>query len=379
MAFMDNLGNMAKNLCDKASGTAETVKLNARVSTERWAIEDLTRKLGAAQGEAETEFCRGIDEHNTAVAGLQAELKKLKQGGQSPAALSCNKRSQIVQEEVNTVKKKLLTLALAALLALALAACDGGGTDRGAAADFPSGLQAGSSEQTTSKTDAQSGLTLEKLKQRATDLGLEISDLTSMQKGAYLNIADGFNVTITEDSYEPVYEMASAADAEDAAQKESAAGYNISFVSGKFYACVGKDDAAAQSGMSELMGVAPSKPNGMPDTPATGGVTAAEGGKLSPPDWLIGTWEGDEVTNGEIIEATAGNVSVSSGNLDFSFQIKEAGLNIAESEEDGVYRLEYDISGTKMSYLFEPQDDGTMKRTVIMDGGGEVSSIFTKK
>jgi hypothetical protein len=113
--------------------------------------------------------------------------------------------------------------------------------------------------------------------------------------------------------------------------------------------------------------------------PATDSVPAETVGKLSPPDWLIGTWEGDEVTNGEIIEATAGNVSVSSGNLDFSYQIEEVGLKVTESEEDGVYRLEYDIGDTTMTYLFEPQDDGTMKRTIIMEGGGEVSSIFTKK
>jgi hypothetical protein len=94
MAFMDKLGDMAKNLGDKASDAAETVKLNSRISSERKAIEDLTQKIGALryaayQGGAaldapETEFCRGIDEHNAAIAGLQAELEKLKQGGANP-------------------------------------------------------------------------------------------------------------------------------------------------------------------------------------------------------------------------------------------------------------------------------------------------------
>jgi hypothetical protein len=37
-----------------------------------------------------------------------------------------------------------------------------------------------------------------------------------MRKGAYLNVADGFNVAITEDSHNPAYEMVSEADEEDA-------------------------------------------------------------------------------------------------------------------------------------------------------------------
>jgi hypothetical protein len=135
--------------------------------------------------------------------------------------------------------RKLLAVVLTALLALSLAAWSE--ADTGA---FNGGA-------------AQSGLTLAELRQRATDLGFAVSELTSMQKGAYLNIADGFNVVITEDSYNPVYAMKSAADAEDAAKKENAAGYNLPFVNGKFYACVGKGNAAEEAGMGELMGVEP--------------------------------------------------------------------------------------------------------------------------
>jgi hypothetical protein len=172
------------------------------------------------------------------------------------------------------MKKKLLILALAALLTLSLAACGGnsgakpdtGAFSGGNAATMETG-EPGTSEQPPTPSDTggnsggvtvQSGLTLAELRQRATDLGFGVSELTSMQKGAYLNLADGFNVVIVEDSYNPVYEMKSAADAEDAAKKENAAGYNIPFVNGKFYACVGKGDAEEEAGMSELMGVEPS-------------------------------------------------------------------------------------------------------------------------
>jgi hypothetical protein len=141
--------------------------------------------------------------------------------------------------------KKLLILFLVALLVLSLCTCG----------PQPS---LGGDKQPEKNSDEQSGLTLAALKQKATDLGFEVSELTSMQKGAYLKIVDGFNVSITEDSYSPVYEMASQADAEDTAKKENAAGYNIPFVNGKFYATVPKDDSAQESGMSALLGVSPS-------------------------------------------------------------------------------------------------------------------------
>ncbi|MDR0838361.1 MAG: hypothetical protein LBN99_01815 [Oscillospiraceae bacterium] len=164
------------------------------------------------------------------------------------------------------INSRIIALALALILALTLAACGGNSGTKPDTGAFSGGSTAtppassGGGAVTTPDNGggaAESGLTLTALRQLAVDLGFGVSELTSMQKGAYLNIADGFNVEIIEDSYNPVYEMKSAADAEDAAKKENAAGYNVPFVSGKFYACVGKGNATEEAAMSELMDVEP--------------------------------------------------------------------------------------------------------------------------
>ena len=111
-------------------------------------------------------------------------------------------------------------------------------------------------------------------------------------------------------------------------------------------------------------------------TTGSAGAAANTGGKLNPPDWLIGTWENE--SKSETIAVTAHNVTVSNGNLDFTWQIENVGLKITETNDGGVYRLAYQAGGADIAYAFEKQSDGTVKRTLKMSGM-DIPQIFTKK
>ena len=112
-------------------------------------------------------------------------------------------------------------------------------------------------------------------------------------------------------------------------------------------------------------------------TPTAGNNAVADtNGKLNPPDWLVGTWETADGT--ETIEVTAHNVTVSKGNLDFSYQISQNLIKVTETNDGGVYRLSYQAGGVDTSYAFEKQSDGTMNRT-LTTGGMDIPKIFTKK
>jgi len=99
-------------------------------------------------------------------------------------------------------------------------------------------------------------------------------------------------------------------------------------------------------------------------------------GKLNPPDWLAGTWKCAEKS--ETMTITAHNVTVSNGNLDFTWQINNVGLKITESNDGGVYSLAYTAGGMDVKYAFEKQSDGTVKRT-LTTGGMDIPQIFTKQ
>ncbi|MCL2808016.1 MAG: hypothetical protein FWD27_07685 [Coriobacteriia bacterium] len=90
-------------------------------------------------------------------------------------------------------------------------------------------------------------------------------------------------------------------------------------------------------------------------------------GMLNPPAWLIGEWVTTEGANpsSEDVVVTAHNVIVSSGKLDFSWQINTAKLNVTETESGDVYRLEYTASDMDFSYTFTRLDDGSMTMTVL--------------
>jgi hypothetical protein len=110
--------------------------------------------------------------------------------------------------------------------------------------------------------------------------------------------------------------------------------------------------------------------------------TTETGGKLNPPAWLIGKWTREIANPAEDIVVTAHNVTVSSGNLDFSFQIENEYLsNFKETLNGNLYTLSY-ISkipaGEAISYNFEPYDNGKMKLTLTMTSFGVISFIYVK-
>ena len=101
--------------------------------------------------------------------------------------------------------------------------------------------------------------------------------------------------------------------------------------------------------------------------------------RLNPPAWLIGEWvtEGGANPQGEVIMVTEHNVVVSSGTLDFSWQINNMGLDITETTDDNHYRLEYpwEDYGT-ISYDFRLQEDGSM---ILMLFDSSPTMLYTKK
>jgi hypothetical protein len=106
------------------------------------------------------------------------------------------------------------------------------------------------------------------------------------------------------------------------------------------------------------------------------------GGKLNPPAWLIGKWEREDGKQGEDITVTSHNVTVSSGNLDFSYQLeKEYMSDFKETLNGTLYTLSYVTehpAGEPVTYAFEPADNGKMKLTITMSFA-EGSFIYVKK
>lgn len=102
-------------------------------------------------------------------------------------------------------------------------------------------------------------------------------------------------------------------------------------------------------------------------------------GRLNPPAWFVGEWEKTSGTNqqSENIKVTVNNVVVSSGKLDFSWQINNVGLEITEITGENHYRLEYTIDGILFSYDFTLKEDGSMILMLFDAPVGK--STYTKK
>ena len=124
----------------------------------------------------------------------------------------------------------------------------------------------------------------------------------------------------------------------------------------------GGSDSSADSGNS----------NSASETLGSAESDASESGKLNPPSWLVGSWTSAE--SGETIEVTRDNVVVGSGNLDFTWQIENVHLDVAESESGSTYTLAYTTSDIDFSYSFEQLSEDTMNVTIAV---GDVSTQST--
>lgn len=88
MAFLDKLGDLAKNLGDKTSDAIETGKLNSRINAEKAAAGEELKKIGEhyynlylAGGQTAPEvlaFCEAAKAHDEAAAEAQAEIDRIK-------------------------------------------------------------------------------------------------------------------------------------------------------------------------------------------------------------------------------------------------------------------------------------------------------------
>ena len=95
MAFFDKLGDLAKNLGDKASDTIEINKLNGKINSEKSAVAEDMRKIGEAlytrykegsfSDEAVNELFTTIDGHNTAIAEAQESINAIRAAAAAPA------------------------------------------------------------------------------------------------------------------------------------------------------------------------------------------------------------------------------------------------------------------------------------------------------
>lgn len=88
MAFLEKLGDLAKNLGDKISDAIETGKLNSRINSEKAAANEELKKIGEhyyniflADGQAAPEvlaFCEAAKAHDETAAEAQAEIDRIK-------------------------------------------------------------------------------------------------------------------------------------------------------------------------------------------------------------------------------------------------------------------------------------------------------------
>ncbi|MDR1117565.1 MAG: zinc ribbon domain-containing protein [Oscillospiraceae bacterium] len=98
MAFLDKLGDLAKNLGDKTQDAIETTKLNSKINGEKNAAAECMRKIGEyyygrykEDGQADPELAElyaAIDGHNQTIADAQGEIDRIKSesAAQSAAA-----------------------------------------------------------------------------------------------------------------------------------------------------------------------------------------------------------------------------------------------------------------------------------------------------
>ncbi|MDR2035873.1 MAG: hypothetical protein LBP91_04285 [Coriobacteriales bacterium] len=115
------------------------------------------------------------------------------------------------------------------------------------------------------------------------------------------------------------------------------------------------------------------------DTPAgtedsSGNINTS--GEMNPPSWLVGTWICD--ADGEVVKVTANNVVVSSGNLDFSWQIKNIGLKLEESTNGDAYAINYTASGIDFMYTFTSLTSDTMEMKITL-GDLEAPAVYKKQ
>jgi len=96
MAFLNKLGDMAKNIGDKAGEAIETTKLNSKINSEKSAIEGVYKKIGeyyyqqykagTSLPEEAAAFCAEIDGHNAAIEEAKAEIERIKAENAAAAA-----------------------------------------------------------------------------------------------------------------------------------------------------------------------------------------------------------------------------------------------------------------------------------------------------
>jgi membrane protease subunit (stomatin/prohibitin family) len=86
--FFDKLGNLAKNIGDKATDAIEISKLNGKISAEKSAIDEKLKAIGeiyyqkhlggAADDPEVAELFAGIDGHHGTIAEIQAEIERVR-------------------------------------------------------------------------------------------------------------------------------------------------------------------------------------------------------------------------------------------------------------------------------------------------------------
>lgn len=112
MAFLDKLGDIAKNLGEMTNEAIETTKLNSKVSAERTAVGEVMKKIGeyyyekyssgAEVDEEVTQLCITIDEYNRNIAAAQAEIERIKAENEAAKKASVVEGSAVVMESTET-------------------------------------------------------------------------------------------------------------------------------------------------------------------------------------------------------------------------------------------------------------------------------------
>lgn len=98
MAFMDKLGDLAKNIGEKTSDAFETTKYSAKIALEKNAVKDELEQIGkfyydlyAQGGEVAPEvleLCQKAKEHFEMIAQYEEEKERIK-ADNAPAPKQC--------------------------------------------------------------------------------------------------------------------------------------------------------------------------------------------------------------------------------------------------------------------------------------------------
>lgn len=109
MAFLDKLGELARNVGDKTNEMLEASRLSSKARSEENAVADRKRELGQyifekylsgeQMDETATEYCRTIQAGEETIEALNAEIQRLKAAPAREEPAACKNCGETLQSD----------------------------------------------------------------------------------------------------------------------------------------------------------------------------------------------------------------------------------------------------------------------------------------